>query len=106
MGGTVVSNDAQLVTKLKRLLGTGYNVVLLSDDLFDETSAVAKNVSQLCEQGPYPVVPGSVQKTQKKLIFKCGVPFSNQRRISPSKLKKDLSFLRLAVPSEGEPSAG
>jgi len=95
IGGNAAVSDADAVEATKRLLRRGYNVILVSDALTDEKSALSKSLYKQFTKQKFQIIPCAVRTNEDKagINFKCGVPFTKQRVVSPRKLASELNFL-------------
>jgi len=105
IGGVAAANDTQAIETTKQLLRKGYNVILVSDALTDEKSALSKSLYKQFTKQKYQVIPCAVlsEETNHGVYFKCGVPFTKHRVISPRKLAAELNFLSTGSQSAALP---
>jgi hypothetical protein len=108
MGGLVAANSAEVDANLTRLVRTGYNVILASDDLLEPGSELSRLLLTDSARRHFVVLPVAIVQLDKvtdrhSKAFKCGVPFSRSRPISSKKLAGEMQRLRAETAIDAGP---
>lgn len=104
VGGVVAASNAAAVETARAKLRRGYNVILMSDELVQEQGGLGKNITKLCSQFNYALIPCAINKDSSKrasLTLRCGVPLKMDRSATAKKLAAELKSLRAEAPTGG-----
>jgi hypothetical protein len=95
MGGAIAVCDTEAGEQISRLIRTGYNVAVFSDDLTVADSDLCRIIVADALKKNLCVVPVALISlgTTKVRSFKCGVPFSKTRALSAEKLAQEIKLL-------------